>query len=252
MITQACMYVDKRIQRTEWHLYTHMLQVTSTQTFVFALVVRCLTHSHIQQICSRQLWKHLGKIWKFSINEAIITEIRSSILTVIPKDSHIITGNVTDSSEQHLPFSQCFQLSSVSIKELNALVSHILVWLSLSDVENPFIDRSYIYSAPNEIILKLGQTIIFPCQTSSPNFKVVFACICNTSRVYGPSDGVIFDPREGISISRVDDSFQGSYKCTVDVSTPSGLKTVSRTFHAKLPISLGKIKVLKVLLQSEL
>ena len=37
--------------------------------FIYMLIL-----SHIQQICSRQFWNHIGKIWQTSLNESFIIE----------------------------------------------------------------------------------------------------------------------------------------------------------------------------------
>ena len=39
------------------------------------LYINCLTLSHLQQICSRRLWKHSDKFWKISIKDGFIFKL---------------------------------------------------------------------------------------------------------------------------------------------------------------------------------
>ena len=104
------------------------------------------------------------------------------------------------------------------------------------DPDNPFVDPGHADSSPQKVKLDLGRKGVIPCRTSSPDYKVVFACVCDSAKVYGPEEGIDFDPKIGIQIDQVVSSFDGNYKCMAVVPTPGGVKTYSRTFHVMVPI----------------
>ena len=115
----------------------------------------------------------------------------------------------------------------------NGLIITSLVFF-ITDPENPFVDHHYfdIEAFVNPIPLTRGLRGVFPCRTSSPDYKVIFTRE-NQPRVYGPKDGMTFDPKEGLIVDMVD-KHDGVFACTVNITTSDGTKTFSRKWRTQI------------------
>ena len=60
-----------------------------------------------------------------------------------------------------------------------------------------------------------GRPAVIPCRTSNPKYRVEFTCLCMNPQPLGPADGVLYDPKVGVTILNPDKEVDGLFQCMV-------------------------------------